>query len=136
MKTYHELIQLPTFEERLKYLQTGSRVGRETFGFDRFLNQGFYRSVEWRRVRDFVISRDYACDLGVPGMELQDQIVVHHMNPIRPEDFEENPEILVDPRFLITTCDFTHNMIHYGTGNSMPSASVERFRNDMSPWRL
>lgn len=135
MRTYDELIQLPTFNERLKYLQTSNVVGKETFGQDRYLNQAFYRSREWKKARDFAIIRDGSCDLAISELVLFDQIVVHHINPITVEDLIEHPELALDPRFLITTCEVTHNMIHYGVGGAM-DLPTERFRNDTSPWRL
>ena len=114
IKCYSELILLPTFRERYQYLRLNGEVGKETFGFDRYMNQFFYRSPEWRRVRDFVITRDEGCDLAVPGREIFGRIIIHHMNPIRPEDIRDRSELLLDPDYLITTIHETHLAIHYG----------------------
>lgn len=134
-RTYSELLLLPTFEERFEYLSLSGKVCDPTFGSYRLLNQRFYRSAAWRRVKDMVILRDNACDLGVEDRQLFDHVMVHHMNPITPRDIREfNPDIL-DPEFLITVSHSTHNAIHYGDKTQLVSAPVERRPNDTSPWR-
>ena len=143
MRTYHELIELPTFLERYRYLRIGGAVGEETFGFDRWLNQVLYRSIEWKRTRRDVILRDsgmgvagqVAFDLGCEGYELQDGIIVHHMNPITRDDIINRRAIVFDPEFLITTCSDTHKAIHFGDESLLPVEPVERRPNDTCPWR-
>lgn len=135
IKTYSELITFPTFAERYRYLKLSGYVGEETFGFDRYLNQLFYRSQKWKSVRDFVIVRDNGCDLGVEGYEIHERIIIHHMNPITIEDIEKESEFLLDPEFLITTIHNTHNAIHYGDENLLIQAPVERSMYDTCPWR-
>ena len=135
IKTYSELITFPTFEERYKYLRLKGRVGEETFGFDRYLNQVFYKSKEWRSVRDYVIARDNGCDLGMEGYEIFGQILIHHMNPITKEDILERKDVLLNPEYLITTVKNTHDAIHYGDGNLLVTSPIERRKNDTCPWR-
>lgn len=135
IRTYTELSQLNTFMDRYNYLKLGGAVGEATFGFDRYLNQVFYRSQKWLSSRDFVISRDGGCDLGMPGHEIYGKILVHHMNPITIEDIELDSDILYDPEFLISTIHNTHNAIHYGDENLLIIAPVERRKNDTCPWR-
>ena len=135
IKCYSELILLPTFQARYQYLRLNGEVGKETFGFDRYMNQFFYRSPEWRRVRDFVITRDEGCDLGIPGREIFGRVIIHHMNPIRPEDIRNRSELLLNPEYLITTIHDTHLAIHYGDENLLTKPPVERRRNDTCPWR-
>ena len=135
IKTYSELITLPTFKERYQYLKIGSRVGEETFGFDRYLNQAFYKSEEWLRVRDEVIVRDNGCDLGIEDREIHGRILVHHMNPISIEDIKNRSDFLLNPEYLISTTKLTHDAIHYGDENLLPSGPIERTRNDTCPWR-
>ena len=136
IKTYSELSKLSTFMERYNYLRLGGSVGRETFGFDRYLNQIFYKSQRWKAVRDIVIIRDNACDLGVEGHGIQGRIIIHHMNPITLEDIERESEFLLDPEFLICTIHNTHNAIHYGDENLLPKPPVVRTKNDTCPWRI
>jgi hypothetical protein len=136
IRTYSELIKLPTFEERYRYLQLGGRVGEETFGFDRYLNQVFYKSDEWRAIRDFVIVRDNGCDLGIEGREIHTRILVHHMNPIRQEDILRRSKYLLDPEYLICTIKNTHDAIHYGDESLLILPPVERTKNDTCPWRV
>lgn len=136
IRTYSELITLPTFEERYRYLKLGGRVGEETFGFDRYINQIFYQSDEWRSIRDFVIVRDGGCDLGMPDREIHTRILVHHMNPIRQEDILRRSKFLLDPEYLICTIKNTHDAIHYGDESLLILAPVERTKNDTCPWRL
>lgn len=126
---------LPTFQARYQYLRLNGEVGKETFGFDRYMNQFFYRSPEWRRVRDFVITRDEGCDLGIPGREIFGRIVIHHMNPIRPEDIRNRSDLLLDPEYLITTIHDTHLAIHYGDEHLLLQEPVERRPNDTCPWK-
>lgn len=137
IKTYSELITIPTFEERFKYLRLDGAVGAETFGFDRVFNQRFYSSKEWRDIRHFVITRDLGCDLGVAGYEIPEgvPIHIHHINPIRLEDINHRTEILLNPEYLITTTHPTHNAIHYGDVNLLMRQPVERSKNDTCPWR-
>lgn len=134
IRTYSELITLPTFEDRFKYLALYGLPGQTTFGFDRYLNQIFYKSREWLNVRDFVIVRDGACDLGIIDREIFHGIRVHHMNPITIEDFENNYEYLLDPEFLITTSLNTHNGIHFGNQKSLTRLPIERRRGDTKLW--
>lgn len=135
IRTYSELITLPTFEDRYRYLQLNGAVGKDTFGFDRYINQQFYRSKEWQRIRDEVIIRDNACDLGMEGYEIHGRIYVHHMNPIMVRDIQSNSDYLMNPEFLICTTHRTHNAIHYGDENLLARAPIERTKNDTCPWR-
>lgn len=138
-RTYTELSTLPTFEERFKYLRLDGSIGVETFGFDRVFNQKFYSSREWKRVRDIVITRDNACDLGVPGHEIlsgKQKILIHHLNPISLKDIEIGSNFLLNPEYLITTILSTHNAIHYGDDRLLERAGfVERTKNDTCPWK-
>ena len=135
IRTYSELITLQTFEDRYRYLQLNGAVGKDTFGFDRYINQQFYRSKEWQRIRDEVIIRDNACDLGMEGYEIHGRIYVHHMNPIMVRDIQSNSDYLMNPEFLICTTHRTHNAIHYGDENLLARAPIERTKNDTCPWR-
>lgn len=135
IKTYSELSLLPTFRERYQYLRLSGQVGEDTFGFDRYLNQVFYRSQEWKRVRDFVILRDNGCDLGVPGFEIHEKIIIHHMNPITVQDIRHGNEDLLDPEFLICVRHNTHNAIHYGDESLLITEPIVRMPNDTCPWR-
>ena len=135
IKTYSELITIPTFEERYEYLRLNGRVGEETFGFDRYLNQVFYKSKEWRSIRDYVIARDNGCDLGMEGYEIFGQILIHHMNPITKEDILQRKDVLLNPEYLITTVKNTHDAIHYGDVNLLITTPIERRKNDTCPWR-
>ena len=134
-RTYSELITLPTFEERYRYLRIGGRVGEETFGFDRYLNQIFYKSKEWLSIRDQVIARDNGCDLGIPGREIHGRILIHHMNPITVEDILNRSDLLLNPEYLICTVKNTHDAIHYGDENLLNKDPIERTKNDTCPWR-
>lgn len=135
-RTYSELITLPTFEERFRYLRLDGRVGKETFGFDRYLNQMLYqRSPRWKKARDTVIIRDNGCDLGMEGHEIFGKIIVHHMNPITMEDILNDRDWIYDPEFLICTMHNTHNAIHYGDENLLVIAPLERKSNDTCPWK-
>lgn len=133
-RTYSELRRLPTFMERFEYLSLRGEVGQATFGFDRWINQQFYQSREWKTVRSEVILRDGGCDLGVPGYDIHSQLLVHHMNPITPEDLERGEEWVLDPRFLITTTHRTHNAIHYGDHSLLPKPPVDRRPGDTKLW--
>lgn len=136
IKTYSELITLPTFEERYRYLRLDGKVGADTFGFDRYINQVFYqRDPRWKSVRDKVIIRDNGCDLGIEGREIYGRVFVHHMNPIRIEDFERNSEFLLNPEYLITTMHSTHNAIHYGDESLLMLGPIVRTKNDTCPWK-
>lgn len=135
IKRYSELILLPTFEERYKYLQLNGAIGNETFGFDRYINQMFYRSQEWKHVRDYVIVRDNGCDLGIEGHEIRGKILIHHMNPIGIKDIQQVNKILLDPEYLITTMLSTHNAIHYGDESLLVKDPIERSKNDTCPWK-
>lgn len=136
IKTYSELIALPTFEERYRYCRLGGAVGEETFGFDRLVNQYFYqRNREWEAVRRHVILRDNGCDLGILGREIQGKILVHHMNPLSLRDIELKSDILLNPEFLISTSLMTHNAIHYGDESLLILNPIERTKNDTCPWR-
>lgn len=134
-RTYSELITIPTFEGRFEYLRLDGRVGEETFGFDRYLNQVFYKSKEWLQVRDYVITRDNGCDLGMEGHDIHDRILVHHMNPISKEDILRRSEWILNPEYLICTVKNTHDAIHYGDGSLLVTAPIERRPNDTCPWR-
>lgn len=137
IRTYSELILLPTFEERYRYLRIGGRVGKETFGFDRYLNQVFYKSGEWLDIRDYVISRDNGCDLGMLDREIPDKvpILVHHMNPVTKEDILRRSKFLLDPEYLISTVKNTHDAIHYGDDSILFTGLIERCENDTCPWK-
>ena len=135
IRTYTELSKLQTFEERFRYLQLNGLVGKETFGFDRFINQEFYKSSEWKSVRDLVILRDNGCDLGVEGYDIYGKIFIHHMNPVKPKDILTKSELLLNPEYLITTTHATHNAIHYGDETLLLKVPVERSRNDTCPWK-
>lgn len=136
MRTYTDLIKLPTFQERFKYLELNGVVGSNTFGFDRYLNQKFYTtSREWQRIKREVILRDNGCDLGVDGYTIFGRVIVHHMNPISPEDILNKTDLLINPEFLICVSHTTHNAIHYGSENLLPKGPVDRKPNDTCPWR-
>ena len=135
IRTYSELILLPTFEERFEYLRLDGKVGEDTFGFDRYLNQFFYRSQEWKKIRDYVIIRDNACDLGVEGHDIYSKVLIHHMNPITARDIEKRTDLLLDPEYLICTTHNTHNAIHYGDENLIIKVPIVRTKNDTCPWK-
>lgn len=135
IRTYSELSKLSTFEERFQYLKLGGSVGESTFGFDRYLNQIFYKSKLWKRIRDEVIFRDCGCDLGINGREIFGPVIIHHMNPITINDIEADSKFLTDPEYLITTIHSTHNAIHYSDEKLLMTGPVERTKNDTCPWR-
>lgn len=135
IKTYSELITLPTFEERYRYLRLRGAVGEDTFGFDRYLNQKFYRSVEWKRIRDFVIVRDMGCDLGIEDRVIHGKILIHHINPITSNDIKYVTDALLNPEFLICVSHSTHNAIHYGDEDLLIKDPIVRTKNDTCPWK-
>lgn len=135
IKTYSELRRLLTFEERLDYLKLNGSVCEDTFGFNRYLNQKFYRSREWLAVRDQVIIRDCGCDLGVDGYTIFGKILIHHMNPITVSDIQSVSDYLLDPEYLICTTHRTHNAIHYGDSSLIATEPIERSKYDTCPWR-
>lgn len=135
IRTYSELTRLPTFEERFRYLKLDGLVGKDTFGFDRYLNQEFYRSKEWKEVRDFVIVRDNGCDLGMDGYEIVGRIYIHHMNPITVNDIVHSSDFLLNPDYLICVSHNTHNAVHYGDEDLLVTVPVERRKNDTCPWK-
>lgn len=134
IRRYSELRQLATFKERFNYLKLGGSIGESTFGFDRYLNQTFYRSPEWKRVRNEVILRDDGCDIGMAEFPAN-HIIVHHMNPITAEMIEDRDDILLNPEYLICVSHDTHNAIHFGDESLLPKLPIERRPNDMCPWR-
>lgn len=136
IRTYHELIALPTFKERFEYLKLSGSVGKQTFGFERYLNQKFYQSVEWKQIRDKIITRDRGCDLAMDGYDIVGRIYIHHMNPIEVDDIREATEYLLNPDYLITTTHDTHNAIHYGDGSLLVTEPIERKPNDTCPWKM
>ena len=135
IRTYSELITLSTFKERYEYLKLDGRVGEDTFGWDRCLNQIFYKSKEWNRIRDQVIFRDLGCDLALEGFEIHGRILIHHMNPISKSDILDRSEFLLNPEYLICTTKATHDAIHYGNLDSLHNEPVIRTKNDTCPWR-
>lgn len=137
IRTYSELITIPTFEERYRYLRIGGKVGEATFGFDRYLYEAFLKSDEWLDTRDHVIIRDNGCDLAMPDREIKGEIriLIHHMNPITKEDLLRRTKYLLDPEYLICTIKNTHDAIHYGDESLLIKAPIERTKNDTCPWR-
>ena len=135
IRTYSELSKLKTFKERFQYLQLGGIVGEETFGYDRYINQKFYMSQEWKSIREQVIIRDCGCDLGMEGYEIHGRLYIHHMNPIALKDIVDQTEFLSNPEFLICTSFNTHNAIHYGDESLLITEPVERTPNDTCPWK-
>lgn len=135
IRTYNELMLLSTFEERFEYLKLSGRVGEETFGFDRWINQKFYRSTEWKHIRDQVIIRDNGCDLGIEGREIYGKILIHHMNPISKKDILDRTDLLLNPMYLISVTKQTHDAIHYSDDSILMKDPIVRRRNDTCPWR-
>ncbi|HMT68903.1 MAG TPA: hypothetical protein PKD16_02010 [Saprospiraceae bacterium] len=134
IRRYSELASLGTFEERFEYLRLRGQVGDPTFGYDRWMNQDFYASTQWRQIRHHVIARDQGCDLGVEGFEVFDRIYIHHMNPMSVQDLQDGNEDVLDPEFLISCTHRTHNAIHYGNGRHLPRQLVTRRAGDTKLW--
>lgn len=134
IKTYSELITLQTFEDRFNYLQLRGKVGKSTFGYNRYLNQILYNSSEWRRFRNEIIIRDNGCDLACDGYEIYGRVLIHHINPITVEDIVNRNPMVFDPENVITTVHSTHNAIHYGDESLLPKSPIERKQNDTCPW--
>lgn len=134
IRTYDELINIDSFEDRFEYLKIPGKVGAETFGFDRWLNQIFYKTKEWKRIRDEVIVRDMGCDLACKDYPIGGKIIIHHMNPICMDDIVNRSDILLNPNFLICTSHNTHNAIHYGDQNLLPKKPIERRPGDTKLW--
>ena len=136
IRTYKDLSMLKTFKERYKYLKmSDGMVGADTFGYDRYLNQLFYQTKEWKHLRDQLIIRDNGCDLGVDGYDIYGRIIVHHMNPITKTDILDRTDYLMNPDYLICTTQRTHNAIHYGDENLLLTMPIERTKNDTCPWK-
>ena len=135
IRIYSELITLPTFIDRYRYLKLGGKVGEDTFGFDRYLKQVFYQSKEWRSIRDYVITRDNGCDLGMVGHEIYGRILIHHMNPITADDILKRSDLLLNPEYLICTIKNTHDAIHYSDESLLITDPIERSKNDTCPWK-
>lgn len=135
IRTYSELCKFKTFEERFEYLKIGGVVGEDTFGYDRYINQILYKMPEWRKVRRDVIIRDRGNDLGVENYEIVGKVMVHHMNPITVDDILNRLDYVLNPEYLISSSFMTHQAIHYGNTDLLPEAPIERYSNDMCPWR-
>ena len=134
IRSYSDLRRLNTFEDRFRYLSLRGQVGEATFGFDRWINQEFYRSREWKQIRQHVIARDEGCDLGIEGYEIHTRLIIHHMNPMTADDICHDEESILDPEFLITTTHQTHNAIHYGDERLLPRPLVPRRPGDTKLW--
>jgi len=135
IKTYSELITIPTFEERFEYLQLKGSVGKDTFGYDRHLNQVLYRSPEWKRLRNQIIIRDCGCDLACEGYDIHSKVLIHHLNPITVEDVLARSRKVFDPDNLVCVSHNTHNAIHYGDVDLLVTGPIVRTKNDTCPWR-
>ena len=136
IKSYSELIRIPTYKERFEYLRLNGIVGKDTFGYDRYLNQAFYNSPEWRRFRRDIIIRDNGCDLACEGYEIRGKIILHHINPITQDDLiSRRRDVLFDPENIICVTHNTHNAIHYGDANLLITGPIERVANDTCPWK-
>ena len=135
IRTYSELIMIPTFEERFEYLQLKGSVGKDTFGYDRYLNQVLYRSPEWKRLRNQIIIRDDGCDLACDGYDIYDKVLIHHLNPITVEDVLTRSRKVFDPDNLVCVSHSTHNAIHYGDVDLLATGPIIRTKNDTCPWR-
>ena len=135
IRTYSELITIPTFEERFEYLQLKGSVGKDTFGYDRYLNQVLYRSPEWKRLRNQIIIRDAGCDLACDGYDIYDKVLIHHLNPITVEDVLARSRKVFDPDNLVCVSHSTHNAIHYGDVDLLVTGPIIRTKNDTCPWR-
>lgn len=137
IRTYSELSRMASFKDRFEYLRLDGAIGTETFGFDRYINQQFYRSQEWKRIRNEIIVRDNGCDLGIEGFEIYGRIYIHHMNPIMLKDIVHQTDFLLNPEYLICTTHQTHNAIHYGDESLLSTLEpVQRTRNDTCPWKV
>ena len=134
IRSYSELSRIVGFDERFDYLKLNGAVGRSTFGFDRYINQKFYTSYEWKRARNQVILRDDGCDLGVPGYEIYGQLLIHHINPMGIDDIIHGEEWIFDPEYLITTTQNTHNAIHFGSDKLLPKTVIARSPHDTKLW--
>lgn len=134
VRRYTDLLRYNTFDDRFAYLKLNGNVGRATFGFDRYINQDFYASREWKSIRNHVITRDNGCDLGIPGFEIHSDILIHHMNPLDISDIVHSEEWILDPEYLITTTKKTHNAIHYGSDLVLPKVVPERQPGDTALW--
>lgn len=134
IRTYSELIEFDTFLDRYKYLSLRGTVGQETFGFDRWINQQFYTSSEWRKLRRDVIIRDLGCDLGVAGYDIHSRLIIHHMNPLTQDDIVHGTRNALDPEFLICTTHDTHNAIHFGDANLLAKPHIPRSPGDTKLW--
>lgn len=134
-RSYSELITIPTYEDRFHYLQLNGAVGKDTFGYDRYLNQILYNSKEWKRFRDEIIIRDNGCDLAFEGYDIYGRILVHHINPITVDDVANRNPIVFDPENVICVTHKTHNAIHYGDESLLITAPVERTKHDTCPWK-
>lgn len=135
MRTYSELIKLPTLTERFDYLKLGGVIGEDTFGFERYLNQNFYRSAVWKKIRNQIIIRDNGCEMGLEDYPISGRIIIHHMNPVDSDDIIHQRDILLNPEFLICVGNQTHNAIHYGSIDLLPQDPIERKPNDTCPWK-
>lgn len=135
IRSYSELIRLSSYEDRLAYLKLSGKVGEDTFGFERYLNQRFYTSAEWRRVRNQVIVRDNGMDLGVDGIPIFGKVIIHHMNQLTVEDIENSTDFLLNPEYLICVSNDTHNAIHFGAEPRRDIEPIVRTKNDTCPWR-
>lgn len=135
LKSYRNLILLPTLEERYNYLKLTGQVGEATFGFDRYLNQEFYTSREWRQFRYKMIARDEGCDMGLLDYPIGGRVILHHINPLSIEDFENSSDLLFDPDNVICVSEATHNAIHFGDASLLPADPILRTPNDTIPWR-
>ena len=135
IRTYLELMMLPTFLDRFEYLRLNGKVGEETFGYYRYLNQVFYRSAEWKKIRNLVIVRDNGCDLGLSGYDIHGKVYIHHMNPITVDDIRNRSEFLLNPDYLICVSHMTHEAITYGDKSLLLLEPIERTKNDTCPWR-
>lgn len=135
IRTYTELIKLPTFIERFRYLRLTGAVGVDTFGFDRYLNQFLYRSEDWKRLRREVILRDNGCDLAIPDRYITGRLIVHHLNPLTIDDVKNRSDFVLNPEYLVCVSHITHNAIHYGDEDLLTQDPIERKKNDTCPWR-
>ena len=135
LRTYSELILLPTFVDRFEFLRLNGRVGEETFGWERYINQEFYHSQEWHQIRDYVIIRDNGCDLAFDGYFIRSRIHIHHMNPVTTQDIMKRSRLVLDPQYLVCVSLDTHNAIHYGDASKLRQEPVIRRPNDTCPWK-